>query len=112
MDIACKVAVVTGDDVILELDSENDILENNHKLKDYKVISANAYLGAEALLPALKTDADIIITGRVADPSLFLAPMVHHYNWSLEDYERLGQGTVIGHLLECAGQITGGISLI
>ena len=108
MDIACKVAVVTGDDVILELDSENDILENNHKLKDYKVISANAYLGAEALLPALKTDADIIITGRVADPSLFLAPMVHHYNWSLEDYERLGQGTVIGHLLECAGQITGG----
>ncbi|WP_175639230.1 acyclic terpene utilization AtuA family protein [Metabacillus schmidteae] len=108
MDISCKVAVVTGDDVIQELDGDNEILENSQTLKDYQVISANAYLGAEALLPALKTDADIIITGRVADPSLFLAPMIYYYNWSLEDYEKLGQGTVIGHLLECAGQITGG----
>lgn len=108
MNISCKVAVVSGDDVIQELDSENEVLENTNKVRDYQVISANAYLGAKALLPALQTKADIIITGRVADPSLFLAPMIDYYGWSLNDYETLGQGTVIGHLLECAGQITGG----
>lgn len=108
MNISCKVAVVTGDDVIHDLDGEGEILENARKIKDYHVISANAYLGAQALLPAIQTGADIIITGRVADPSLFLAPMIDHYGWSLDDYETLGQGTVIGHLLECAGQITGG----
>ena len=50
----------------------------------------------------------MILTGRVADPSLFLAPMVHEFGWALDDWNRLGQGTSIGHLLECAGQITGG----
>ncbi|WP_143092874.1 acyclic terpene utilization AtuA family protein, partial [Arsenicibacter rosenii] len=54
------------------------------------------------------TGALIIVTGRVADPSLFVAPMVHEFGWSADDFERLGQGTVIGHLLECAGQLTGG----
>ncbi|MDT8860825.1 DUF1446 domain-containing protein [Alkalihalobacillus sp. MEB130] len=106
--ISCKIAVVTGDDVVKELDTDQEILENNYTVKDYQTISANAYLGVDALLPALATDADIIITGRVADPSLFLAPMIDHYGWSMDDYERIGQGTVVGHLLECAGQITGG----
>jgi hypothetical protein len=108
LNISCKVAVVTGDDVVKELQTDQEILENRNTVKDYQTISANAYLGVEALLPALTTSADIIITGRVADPSLFLAPMIDYYNWSIDDYERLGQGTVIGHLLECAGQITGG----
>ncbi|GAE27748.1 hypothetical protein JCM9140_3905 [Halalkalibacter wakoensis JCM 9140] len=108
LNISCKVAVVTGDDVVKELHTDQEILENKNTVKDYQTISANAYLGVEALLPALTTGADIIITGRVADPSLFLAPMIDYYNWSVDDYERLGQGTVIGHLLECAGQITGG----
>src|SRR5699024_10474228 len=72
------------------------------------ILSANAYLGAESLLPALQSDANIIITGRVADPSLFLAPQIHYFKWSLDDYEKLGQGTVNGHLLECAGQVSGG----
>lgn len=72
------------------------------------VISADPYLGVEAILPALDQGADVVITGRVADPSLFLAPMVHAFGWRLDDWTRLGRGTVIGHLLECTGQVTGG----
>lgn len=109
LGIDCKVAVVIGDNVLDELDLDKRDLENQCKLSSYNsLISANAYLGIDALLPALESDADIIITGRVADPSLFLAPQVYYYNWSLNDYKKLGQGTIIGHLLECAGQVTGG----
>jgi hypothetical protein len=72
------------------------------------VISANVYLGADALLPALQTDAHVIITGRVADPALFLAPLMHSFGWAADDWTRLGKGVLVGHLLECAGQITGG----
>jgi hypothetical protein len=60
------------------------------------------------LLDALNARADILITGRVADPALFLAPMIHEIGWALDDWDVLGQGTVVGHLLECAGQLTGG----
>ena len=72
------------------------------------LFSANAYLGVEAMLPALESGADIVLTGRVADPSLALAPLAHHFGWTLDDAERFARGTVVGHLLECAGQITGG----
>jgi hypothetical protein len=107
--IAIKVAVVTGDDVRAQLAPDVQVIESRRPLDSYQnVISANAYLGAEALLPALATDADVIVTGRVADPSLFLAPIVHHFGWRLDDWRLLGQGTVTGHLLECAGQLTGG----
>lgn len=71
-------------------------------------IGAHAYLGAEALMPALASDAQVIITGRVADPSLFVAPLRHHFGWSDDDWSSLGAATVVGHLMECAGQITGG----
>lgn len=71
-------------------------------------ISANAYLGIEPLLECLRQRADVILTGRVADPSLFLAPIVYEFAWPLDDWNRLGQGTAVGHLLECAGQLTGG----
>jgi hypothetical protein len=86
------------------------VLESNQSLADLQptLISANAYLGAEALLPALQTDAQVIITGRVADPALFLAPLIHHFGWALDDWSRLGKGVLVGHLLECAAQITGG----
>jgi hypothetical protein len=57
---------------------------------------------------ALKAGADIVITGRASDPALFLAPMIHAFGWAMDDWNLLGQGTVAGHLLECAGQITGG----
>lgn len=107
--IAIKVAVVSGDDVLKRLAPDLQIIETGRPIRSYAhVISANAYLGVEAMLPALASGADVIITGRLADPSLFLAPMVHHFGWRLDDWQRLGQGTVIGHLLECGGQITGG----
>jgi hypothetical protein len=72
------------------------------------VISANAYLGAEPLVSALAQAADVVITGRVADPALFLAPLLHEFKWPMDDWTRMGRGILVGHLLECAGQITGG----
>jgi hypothetical protein len=108
-----KVAVVLGDDVLTPLTSSGlslPVLESTQRLADLQpqLISANAYLGAEALLPALQTDAQVIITGRVADPALFLAPLVHHFGWAPDDWQSLGKGVLVGHLLECAAQITGG----
>jgi len=107
--MALKVAAVTGDDVLHALRPENRILETGGKVGDYSwLVSANAYLGADALLPALASGADVILTGRVADPSLFLAPAAHELGWDLADTQRMAAGTVMGHLLECAGQLTGG----
>jgi hypothetical protein len=107
--IPIKVAAVTGDDVLEQITPDLLTLETNEPLHRFgPIMSANAYLGAEAIVPALETGADIIVTGRVADPSLFLAPMIYHYGWTAEQLDRIAQGTVIGHLLECAGQLTGG----
>jgi len=110
LGVAAKVAVVTGDDVLSLLDAAMPTIEaRSAPLSDYgELVSANAYLGAEAIVPALATGADVVITGRVADPSLFVAPIVHEFGWKLDDWPRLGRATVIGHLLECAGQVTGG----
>jgi len=106
-----RVAVVTGDDVLAWM-REHDVplLESDQSARslDGHLISANAYLGADALLPALQSDADVVITGRVADPALFLAPLMHRFGWRADDWPRLGQGIVAGHLLECAAQVTGG----
>lgn len=106
-----KIAAVYGDDVKPLLDEEwYTFLESNDPVSGVadKIISANAYLGVEGILAALQQGADIILTGRVADPSLFLAPLVHEFGWSLENYPLLGKGTVLGHLMECAGQVCGG----
>lgn len=75
-----------------------------------KCISANAYLGVDGILKALQSNADVILTGRVADPSLFLAPMIHEHGWNLDtaDSDLIGQGIACAHLMECAGQVTGG----
>jgi hypothetical protein len=110
LGLSVKVAVVTGDDVLSLLEPSMRTIEaRGAPLADYgALVSANAYLGAEAIVPALATSANVIITGRVADPSLFVAPIVHAFGWSLEDWDRLARATVIGHLLECAGQVTGG----
>ena len=106
-----RVAVVTGDDVLAWMQAHDvplmDSAESVRSL-DGRLISANAYLGADALLPALQARADVIITGRVADPALFLAPLMHHFGWPADDWQRLGQGIVAGHLLECAAQVSGG----
>ena len=109
LGLAIKVAVVTGDDVLDALDLEQPVMEGGAPLSRYgPLISANAYLGSAEVLPALATGADVVITGRVADPSLFVAPIADHYGWALDDYERLARGTCVGHLLECAGQVCGG----
>ena len=108
-----QVAVVQGDDVLARLlqDGLDWPLQDSGaplaSLKD-RLISANAYLGADALLPALQSPAQVIIGGRIADPALFLAPLMHRFGWRADDWQRLGQGVLVGHLLECAGQITGG----
>ncbi|SDI34550.1 Protein of unknown function [Alteribacillus persepolensis] len=109
LNLSCKVAAVTGDDVLEQIDRNDISLETNCSVSDYGLfISANAYLGVEAIIPALETEANIIITGRVADPSLFLAPQIHHFGWSVDDYNNLGQGIITGHLLECSSQVSGG----
>lgn len=103
------IAIVTGDDVLgLAPPGGFRALETGEAMTPATVVSANAYLGAEPILEALRHGADVVITGRVADPSLFVAPIAAHYGWALDDVARLGQGTVVGHLLECAGQVTGG----
>jgi hypothetical protein len=109
IDLKVRVAVVTGDDVTGRMRPDLQVMESGDTLRDYAgIVSANAYLGADALLPALARAADVIVTGRVADSSLFLAPMIAEFGWALDDWERLARGALLGHLLECAGQVTGG----
>jgi hypothetical protein len=106
-----KVAAIVGDDVLEACKAgELPIMEFDGTITQLgnRLLSANAYLGAEPMAQALAEGADIVITGRASDPALFLAPMIHAFGWAMDDWNLLGQGTVAGHLLECAGQITGG----
>ncbi|MEN6670437.1 acyclic terpene utilization AtuA family protein [Psychrobacter sp. B38] len=107
-----KIAAVTGDDVFSEIGryQNQTLLENDKQIKDLgsSIVSANAYIGAAGIVRALEAGADIVITGRAADPSLFLGPMIYEFGWSFEDAELLGKGTIGGHLMECGAQITGG----
>ncbi|MBK5143099.1 DUF1446 domain-containing protein [Budviciaceae bacterium BWR-B9] len=106
-----KIAIVSGDDVLgMAMDSDVKLDEIGKPISqcNKQIISANAYMGAEAMVQALNNGADIVIAGRVSDPSLFLAPMMHEFGWQADHWEMLGKGTIIGHLLECGGQITGG----
>jgi hypothetical protein len=106
-----KIAAVTGDDVLATLRSGDYRIEDNGEPVSSlgeRILSANAYLGARPLADALAQGADVVITGRVADPALVLAPLLHEFGWGMEDWDLLGQGTVAGHLLECAGQVCGG----
>ncbi|WP_342167152.1 acyclic terpene utilization AtuA family protein [Methylobacterium sp. SD21] len=106
-----RIAAVTGDDV-LDAVREGDfpLEETGCRVSDLgnRIVSANAYLGVAPIVEALAAGADVVITGRVGDPALFLAPLVHEFGWAMDDWMRLGRGTLAGHLLECAGQITGG----
>jgi hypothetical protein len=106
-----RVATVSGDDMLdVVVASDAVIAETGEPVRAIadRLVSANAYLGAEPIVAALADGADIVITGRVADPSLFVAPLVHEFGWARDDWASLGRGTLAGHLLECAGQVTGG----
>jgi hypothetical protein len=106
-----QVAAVTGDDVLdLVAGSDLPLLDRPGTVASLgeTIVSANAYLGCAAIVQALADGADVVITGRVADPSLYLAPLVHEFGWPLDDWDLMGKGICVGHLLECAGQVTGG----
>lgn len=109
LGLGLKVLAVVGDDVLHALPAEQ-LLDNGKTVGALgeRLISANAYLGVEGIIEALRADADVVITGRVADPSLFLAPQMFEFGWAFDDWPRLGRGTLVGHLLECAGQVSGG----
>ncbi|MGF6098421.1 acyclic terpene utilization AtuA family protein [Pseudomonas sp. 18175] len=109
LGLELKVVAVVGDDVLTVLEPEF-LLDNGQTVGSLgqRLISANAYMGVDGILDALRADADVVITGRVADPSLFLAPQMFEFGWATDDWQRLGRGTLVGHLLECAGQVSGG----
>jgi hypothetical protein len=117
---AMRIGIVTGDDVAGLLrestaDSASRLYRNVDtgaafsEIRD-RLVTANAYLGAAPIVAALEGGADIVITGRVADPSLTVAPCLHHFGWGDDDLDRLAGATVAGHLIECGTQVTGGIS--
>ena len=109
-----KVVAVYGDDVLkaIKEDPSNPLynnLDSGNSLDEFKeqLKTANVYLGAEAIVDALKQGAEIVVTGRVADPSLTLAAAIYTYGWTNPDL--LAQGTIAGHLIECGCQVTGGL---
>lgn len=107
-----KIACVTGDDLLPMIDKYQDTIvwETGEPLSKLpgEIVSANAYLGMDGIIEALEKGADVIITGRVSDPAIFMAPIVYEFGWARDDWDKLGKGTMIGHLLECGGQVTGG----
>ena len=111
-----RIAVVSGDDLLPRLDA----LLATHSLTNLdtgmnldtirpRVVSANAYLGARPIADALGQGADIVITGRVADASLTVAPAMHEFGWQWDDWNRLSAASVAGHLIECGAQVCGGL---
>ncbi|TDG12423.1 DUF1446 domain-containing protein [Seongchinamella unica] len=111
-----KVGVVSGDDILDELDALIASGEAFANLESgetidavrQRITSANVYIGALPIVEALEQGADIVVTGRVADPSMVLAPLIHEFGWPMDDYDKLAAGTIMGHLVECGPQCTGG----
>jgi len=105
---ALRVAVVEGD--ALDSPVQHALLRERigPEFDALDIVSAHAYLGAEAIADALRHDAQIVVAGRVADPSLTLGPALAHHDWRLDDWPRLGRATMAGHMLECGLQATGG----
>lgn len=111
-----KVAVVDGDNI---LDNIDELIAQGHQLKNMdtgepidtvkdQLLSANVYFGCKAIVEALKLDANVIITGRVTDTGLTLAPMIHEFGWEYDDFDKMSVGTIAGHILECGAQASGG----
>ena len=106
-----KIAVVLGDDLLpqhQQLQQQNIQEMFSSVAMPVQVASSNAYLGAVAIRDALNLGADIVITGRVVDSAVVLGPLMHEYNWAVDDYEKLAQGSLAGHVIECGAQCTGG----
>jgi hypothetical protein len=111
-----RVATVSGDDLSARIDELRDggvDLRNMDTGADLgsirdRIVFGVAYLGAGPVVEALERGADVVVTGRVADASLFVAPLVHELGWAWDDWDRLATGVVLGHLMECSGQATGG----
>ncbi|MEP7102426.1 MAG: acyclic terpene utilization AtuA family protein, partial [Burkholderiales bacterium] len=103
-----RIAVVEGDD--LSGDMQRAMLEETlgEAGRGLRIVSANAYLGAEAIADALLGGAEIVVCGRVADPSLVVGPALAHFGWARDDWDRLARATMAGHLLECGAQVSGG----
>ena len=111
-----RIGVVLGDDILDRLDDlagkgiALDNMETGEKLASVreKVMSANVYFGAWPIVEALGKGARVIITGRTTDTGLTLAPMIHEFGWTADDWDRIAAGTIAGHILECGGQASGG----
>jgi hypothetical protein len=111
-----KIGVVTGDDILGRLDefaekgvriTNMDTGEPLAAIRD-KVQSANVYLGAQPLVEALNKGAQIIVGGRLTDTGLTLAPLMHEFGWTFEDWDKIAAGTIAGHIIECGAQCSGG----
>jgi len=106
-----RIAMIEGDDVLNQVRQEDlelpELQTTVGSLGD-RLVSAHAYIGAEPIVEALEADADLVVGGRLADPSLFVGPICHELGWALDDWELLGQATLVGHLLECGVHSTGG----
>lgn len=105
---APRIAVIEGDD--LSGPRHRDLLQHTFgsQLDGLRIVSANAYIGAESIAQALRAGADIVVAGRIADPALALGPALAHFGWAMDDWNRLAGATMAGHLLECGAQVTGG----
>jgi hypothetical protein len=105
-----KIACIEGDDVSGRMPATQPFMDEPGTLADLgqSIVGMNAYLGADAILPALRAGADVIIGGRLADPSMYLASLIHRFGWDADDMTRAGAGSLVGHLMECGMQITGG----
>lgn len=107
-----RIGVVTGDDVSASVDlGALPVHEADAGLdmSAWTLVSANAYIGAAPLAQALASGAQVVVAGRTSDPSLAIAPLMHHFGWAEDDWQALGIGAACGHLLECGSQVTGGV---
>jgi hypothetical protein len=107
-----RVAVIEGDQVehVVRANPQLSLMEDGEPVETLlpRLISANAYLGADVVRDALATGAQVVIGGRIADPSLFLGCLLHGHGWHYDDYQQVAAGTAVGHLLECSAQLSGG----
>ena len=106
-----KIAVVEGDDVMGKIALDKlEVYEADAAIETIgDLVAANAYLDAGPIVQALAQGADVVVTGRTGDPSLALGPLIHHFGWRDDDWDRLALGATAGHLLECGAQVCGGV---